>query len=56
MLRFSSSAQEANKLLDLKTNILASAGLLEEGVDVETQFEKISVKLVDMDTGAIQTL
>lgn len=44
-------AQEANKLLDLKTNILASAGLLEEGVDVETQFEKISVKLVDMDTG-----
>ena len=44
-------AQEANKLLDLKTNILASAGLLEEGVDVETQFEKISVKLVDMRTG-----
>ncbi|MGB2115429.1 MAG: Na(+)-translocating NADH-quinone reductase subunit C [Porticoccaceae bacterium] len=44
-------AQEANKLLDLKTNILASAGLLQEGVDVETQFEKISVKLVDMDTG-----
>ena len=44
-------AQEANKLLDLKTNILASAGLLQEGVDVETQFEKISVKLVDMDPG-----
>jgi Na+-transporting NADH:ubiquinone oxidoreductase subunit C len=44
-------AQEANKLLDLKTNILASAGLLEDGVDVETQFEKISVKLVDMETG-----
>jgi len=44
-------AQEANKLLDLKTNILASAGLLQQGVDVETQFEKISVKLVDLDTG-----
>ena len=44
-------AQEANKLLDLKTNILASAGLLEQGVDVETQFEKISVKLVDMTSG-----
>ena len=44
-------SQEANKLLDLKTNILASAGLLEEGVDVETQFEKINVKLVDMETG-----
>ncbi|MGB1327714.1 MAG: Na(+)-translocating NADH-quinone reductase subunit C [Porticoccaceae bacterium] len=44
-------AQEANKLLDLKTNILASAGLLQEGVDVETQFEKISVRLVDLETG-----
>jgi Na+-transporting NADH:ubiquinone oxidoreductase subunit C len=44
-------AQEANKLLDLKTNILASAGLLKEGVDVETQFEKISVRLVDLETG-----
>ena len=44
-------AQEANKLLDLKTNILASAGLLEKGVDVETQFEKISIKLVDMTSG-----
>jgi Na+-transporting NADH:ubiquinone oxidoreductase subunit C len=44
-------SQEANKLLDLKTNILASAGLLEQGVDVETQFEKINVKLVDMETG-----
>ena len=48
-------AQEANKLLDLKTNILASAGLLEEDVDVETQFEKISVKLVDMETGRYTT-
>jgi len=44
-------AQEANKLLDLKTNILASAGLLQEDIDVETQFEKITVKLVDLQTG-----
>ena len=44
-------AQEANKLLDLKTNILASAGLLKEGIDVETQFEQISAKVVDMETG-----
>jgi Na+-transporting NADH:ubiquinone oxidoreductase subunit C len=44
-------AQEVNKLLDLKTNILASAGLLKEGIDVETQFEQISVKVVDMETG-----
>ena len=44
-------SQEANKLLDLKTNILASAGLLQEGIDVETQFEQISVKVVDLQTG-----
>jgi len=44
-------SQEANKLLDLKTNILASAGLLEENIAVETQFEKITVKLVDLQTG-----
>ena len=44
-------SQEANKLLDLKTNILASAGLLQEGVDVETQFEQISVKVVDLQAG-----
>jgi Na+-transporting NADH:ubiquinone oxidoreductase subunit C len=43
--------QEVNKLLDLKTNILASAGLLKAGIDVETQFEQISVKVVDMETG-----
>jgi len=44
-------AQEANKLLDLKTNILASAGLLQAGVDVETQFEQITTRIVDMETG-----
>jgi len=43
--------QQANKLLDLKTNILASAGLLEQGVDVETQFEQITTRVVDLETG-----
>lgn len=43
--------QQANKLLDLKTNILASAGLLQAGVDVETQFEQITTRIVDMETG-----
>jgi Na+-transporting NADH:ubiquinone oxidoreductase subunit C len=43
--------QEVNKLLDLKTNILASAGLLQEGVSIETQFEQISTRVVDLDTG-----
>lgn len=44
-------SQQANKLLDLKTNILASAGLLQAGVDVETQFEQITTRIVDMQTG-----
>ena len=43
--------QEANKLLDLKTNILASAGLLKADVDVETQFAQISTRVVDLKTG-----
>ena len=43
--------QDANKILDLKTNILASAGLLKAGIDVETQFEQITTRIVDMETG-----
>ena len=43
--------QEINKLLDLKTNILASAGLLQEGISIETQFEQISTRVVDLQTG-----
>ena len=43
--------QEVNKLLDLKTNILASAGLLQKGVSIETQFEQISTRVVDLQTG-----
>ncbi|SMF11706.1 Na(+)-translocating NADH-quinone reductase subunit C [Pseudobacteriovorax antillogorgiicola] len=44
--------QEANKALDKKKNILAAAGLLEEGVDVEKVFaEKIRVRAVNLDSG-----
>lgn len=43
--------QQENKLLDLKTNILASAGLLQPGIDVEKQFEQITARVVDLDTG-----
>ena len=43
--------QDANKVLDLKTNILASAGLLKAGIDVETQFQQITTRIVDMETG-----
>lgn len=44
-------AQQANKQLDFNRNILAAAGLLEEGKSVPEQFKQITVKLVDMETG-----
>ena len=44
-------AQAFNKALDLKANILQSAGLYEPGVDIEKQFERISARLVDLRTG-----
>lgn len=44
-------AQEANKSLDFKRNILAAAGLLEEGKSVEEQFKQVTTRLVDMKTG-----
>ena len=43
--------QQANKDLDRKTNILAAAGLLKEGVSVDSQFEDITVRAVDLNTG-----
>ena len=44
-------AQQANKALDKKRNILAAAGLLEEGVSVEKQFERVQIKAIDFATG-----
>jgi len=44
-------AQQANKALDKKRNILAAAGLLQEGVSVEKQFEKVQIKAIDFTTG-----
>lgn len=44
-------AQQANKALDKKRNILAAAGLLQEGVSVEKQFENVETRAVDLDTG-----
>lgn len=46
--------QEKNKSLNLKMNILAAAGILSEehsAVDVEKAFERITPKLIDLDTG-----
>ncbi len=47
--------QLANKSLDKKKNILAAAGLLKEGIDVDKAFEKIEVKLVNLETGEYLT-
>lgn len=44
-------AQQANKDLDRKTNILAAAGLLKQGVSVEQQFESVKTRAVDLTTG-----
>lgn len=45
-------AQEANKSLDFRRNILSAAGLLEEGKSVEAIFsESVTTKVVDLRTG-----
>ncbi len=44
-------AQQANKDLDRKTNILAAAGLLQQDVSVEKQFENVTTRAVDLTTG-----
>jgi Na+-transporting NADH:ubiquinone oxidoreductase subunit C len=44
-------AQEANKTLDRKRNILAAAGMLDESLGVEEQFATVSSRIVDLRTG-----
>lgn len=44
-------AQETNKSIDKKRNILAAAGMLKEGVSVEEQFAKVTTRMVDLRTG-----
>jgi len=44
-------AQQVNKDLDRKTNILAAAGMLEKGDDVLAKFATIKTKAVDLTTG-----
>ena len=46
--------QQKNKTLNLKANILTAAGLLPKGAtaaEIETMFESIEARLVDLDTG-----
>jgi len=48
--------QERNKLLDKKQNILAAAGLFQEGADIEKIFtDNIEAKLVNLETGEYDT-
>jgi Na+-transporting NADH:ubiquinone oxidoreductase subunit C len=44
-------AQEVNQALDRKRNILAAAGMLEEGSSVEEQFAQVTTRVVDLRTG-----
>lgn len=44
-------AQEVNKTRDLKRNILQAAGLYDASKSVESQFESISTRVVDLRTG-----
>lgn len=43
--------QEANKTEDLKRNVLAAAGMYDDSLGVDEQFEQISTRIVDMRTG-----
>jgi len=43
--------QSKNQLLDKRQNILQAAGLYQPGVDVNTVFESIERRFVDIDTG-----
>jgi|TARA_R110000772_G_scaffold163459_2_gene274684 Na+-transporting NADH:ubiquinone oxidoreductase subunit C len=44
-------AQEANKTLDRKRNILAAAGMLDEERSIEEQFAQVKTRVVDLRTG-----
>ena len=44
-------AQETNRLLDKKRNILAAAGMLEEGKSINELFAQIVTRVVDLRTG-----
>jgi Na+-transporting NADH:ubiquinone oxidoreductase subunit C len=44
-------AQEANKSLDKKRNILQAAGMLQADLSIDEQFAQITAKVVDLRTG-----
>ncbi|MFL0799615.1 MAG: Na(+)-translocating NADH-quinone reductase subunit C [Agarilytica sp.] len=48
-------SQKANKVMDIKVNILKAAAMYDEGGDIDAQFENIEAKLVDLATGKYST-
>ena len=48
-------AQQANKTLDLKRNILMAAGLYDAGLTIEEQFQRVDSRVVDISTGEYAT-
>ncbi|MEM9397450.1 MAG: Na(+)-translocating NADH-quinone reductase subunit C [Pseudomonadota bacterium] len=44
-------AQEANKSLDKKRNILQAAGMLQQDVDIDTQYQAVEERYVDLRSG-----
>lgn len=45
--------QQENKARDFKRNILAAAGMLEEGVSIEEAFKNVETRIVNLETGEI---
>lgn len=43
--------QQENRQLDLRRNILAAAGLLQDGISVQEQFEQVETRLINLETG-----
>jgi Na+-transporting NADH:ubiquinone oxidoreductase subunit C len=43
--------QAANKTLDFKTNVLKIAGIYDASQTIDAQFEKVEVKIIDLETG-----
>lgn len=43
--------QQENRTMDLRRNVLAAAGLLQDGVSVQEQFEQVETRLVNLETG-----
>ncbi len=47
--------QEFNKALETKKNIIKAAGLMEPDVSVDEAFKKITIEIVDLETGELKS-